>query len=90
MPKRERQITFIKFFKVSPENLEKGPTLIKIGTTSEETNLRFQQATCSEDKKKVFSTEAIAIRRAQTYSLYFNAIKEDITKNEAYVYYYHI
>ena len=24
LPKKEKQITFIKFFKVSPENLEKG------------------------------------------------------------------
>ena len=56
LPKREGHITFIKFFKVSPENLEKGPTLIKIGTTNEETNLRIHQATCPEDKKKVFST----------------------------------
>ena len=88
LPKREKQITFIKFFKVSPENLEKGPTLVKIGTTSEETNIRIQQPDCPEERKKEFSEDAIATRRAHTYSLYFNAVKEEINKNEAYVYHY--
>ena len=74
LPKREGQITFIKFFKVSPENLEKGPTLVKMGTTNEETNLKIQQSSCLEERKIEFSEDAIATRRAHTYRLYFSAV----------------
>ena len=35
------------------------------------------------ENKKEFSSENIAIRRAHTYSLYFQALKEEIAKNEA-------
>ena len=52
LPKKDKQMTFIKFFKVSRENLEKGLVLIKIGTTNEDALVRIQLLACPKKKKK--------------------------------------